>query len=180
MSKFSYRFDGSSFTGQRYTYVGPASSPCRKVLGPSSVEMISKDSGWALSGDNSYIYTDCDNFCSEWGELVEESLVVLCEPYTPPVYIGTFPLDIDVNYTLGNPITYKYEFEFAFIRIYKSGVLHDTIVSYIYAETLKYTFNTSGSYRVYFSVIARYTGKDETGCSCGVVIDNPEYNFLLS
>jgi len=55
MTKSSYRFDGTSFTGQKYTYVGPASAPCRKTTGPSNVEMIS-NTNWSLSGNNSYIY----------------------------------------------------------------------------------------------------------------------------
>lgn len=55
MVKSSYRFDGSSFTGQKYVYVGPSSSPCRKTTGPVSVEMVSKDANWAISG-NSYMY----------------------------------------------------------------------------------------------------------------------------
>jgi hypothetical protein len=56
MAKFSYRFDGSSFTGQKYAYVGPSSAPCRKVNPLGDVEMISTDEKWQLSGNDSYIY----------------------------------------------------------------------------------------------------------------------------
>lgn len=55
MPKYSYRFSGSSFTGQRYTYSGPANNPCRKVLGPSDQEMVSKDTGWEVI-ENKYVY----------------------------------------------------------------------------------------------------------------------------
>jgi hypothetical protein len=58
MSKSSYRFDGSSFTGQKYAYVGPSSAPCRKVNPLGDIEMISKDEKWKLSGNNSYIYDE--------------------------------------------------------------------------------------------------------------------------
>jgi hypothetical protein len=55
MVKSSYRFDGSSFTGQKYAYVGPSSAPCRKVNPLGGIEMISKDD-WQISVDSTYTY----------------------------------------------------------------------------------------------------------------------------
>ena len=55
MVKSSYRFSGSSFTGQKYTYVGPASNPCRKITGPANIDITSY-SGWEIV-NNSYKYT---------------------------------------------------------------------------------------------------------------------------
>lgn len=57
MPKYSYRFSGSSFTGQKYTYIGPSSAPCRKILNSGNVEMVSKDEKWKL-GNNSYVYDE--------------------------------------------------------------------------------------------------------------------------
>lgn len=55
MPNYSYRFNGTSFTGEKYTYRGPSTNPCSRVLGPSAVEM--KNNGnWELSGNNSYVY----------------------------------------------------------------------------------------------------------------------------
>lgn len=53
--KFSYRFNGTSFTGQKYTYMGPSTNPCSRVSSPSSITV--KDSlGWATSENNTYVY----------------------------------------------------------------------------------------------------------------------------
>lgn len=54
MTKYSYRFDGTSFTGEKYTYRGPSTNPCSRVLGPTPTEMGGAI-GWSLSG-SSYIY----------------------------------------------------------------------------------------------------------------------------
>lgn len=55
MPKYSYRFSGASFTGQKYTYTGPSSAPCRKILGPSNIEMDEHEN-WFLTQNNSYVY----------------------------------------------------------------------------------------------------------------------------
>jgi hypothetical protein len=48
--KYSYRFNGTSFTGQKYTYMGPSTNPCSRISQPSEIAMQLHDTGWACDG----------------------------------------------------------------------------------------------------------------------------------